>query len=59
MFVGKVHARIVKTPDGFKIEHVSGMAGTKINGTKVLDHTLKHGDEIQIGKQKLLFRTER
>jgi pSer/pThr/pTyr-binding forkhead associated (FHA) protein len=59
MFVGKVHARIVQTPDGFKIQHASGMAGTKVNGMKILEHTLKHGDEIQIGKQKLLFRAER
>ena len=59
MFVGKVHARIVQTSEGFTIQHASGMAGTKVNGVKILEHTLKHGDEIQIGKQKLLFRTER
>ena len=59
MFIGKVHARIFPTPDGFKIQHATGMAGTKVNGAKIGEHTLKHGDEIQIGKQKLLFRSER
>jgi pSer/pThr/pTyr-binding forkhead associated (FHA) protein len=60
MFVAKVHARIVPEKEGqFKIIHVSGLAGTRVNGEKVTDHVLKHGDEIEIGKQKLLFRLER
>lgn len=60
MFVGKVHARIVRSKDGqLKIQHLSGLAGTRVNGEKVVEHLLKHGDEIEIGKQKLLFRLER
>ncbi len=60
MFVGKEHAKIVRTKEGqFKLLHLSGMAGTRVNGEKVTEHILKHGDEIEIGKQKLLFRLER
>ena len=60
MFVGKEHAKIVRTKDGqFKIQHLSGMAGTRVNGEKISEHVLKHGDEIEVGKQKLLFRLER
>jgi len=60
MFVGKVHAKIVRAKDGqFKIQHLSGLAGTRVNGEKITEHLLKHGDEIEIGKQKLLFRLER
>ena len=60
MFVGKVHARIVRAKDGqLKIQHLSGLAGTRVNGEKITEHQLKHGDEIEIGKQKLLFRLER
>ena len=60
MFVGKVHARIVRAKDGqLKIQHLSGLAGTRVNGEKIAEHQLKHGDEIEIGKQKLLFRLER
>jgi len=60
MFVGKEHAKIVRTKDGqFKIQHLSGMAGTRVNGEKIAEHVLKHGDEIEVGKQKLLFRLER
>jgi len=60
MFVGKLHARIVAEKEGqFKLIHVGGLAGTRVNGEKITEHVLKHGDEIEIGKQKLLFRLER
>jgi pSer/pThr/pTyr-binding forkhead associated (FHA) protein len=60
MFVAKLHARIVPEKEGqFKIIHVAGLAGTRVNGEKVSERVLKHGDEIEIGKQKLLFRLER
>ena len=60
MFVAKLHARIVPEKEGqFKIIHVAGLAGIRVNGDKVSEHVLRHGDEIEIGKQKLLFRLER
>lgn len=60
MFVAKLHARIVPEGEGqFRIVHVAGLAGTRVNGEKISEHILKHGDEIEIGKQKLLFRLER
>jgi len=60
MFVGKMHAKIVRAKEGqFKIQHLGGLAGTRVNGEKITERVLKHGDEIEIGKQKLLFRLER
>jgi pSer/pThr/pTyr-binding forkhead associated (FHA) protein len=60
MFVAKVHARIVPEKEGhYKIVHLAGLAGTRVNGERITEHILKHGDEIEIGKQKLLFRLER
>ncbi len=60
MFVAKTHAKIVPEKDGqFKIVHLAGLAGTRVNGEKISERLLKHGDEITIGKQKLLFRLER
>lgn len=60
MFVAKLHARIVSEKEGqFKLVHVAGLAGTRVNGEKITAHVLKHGDEIEIGKQRLLFRLER
>jgi len=60
MFVAKAHARIVPEKEGqFRIIHLAGLAGTRVNGEKISEHTLKHGDEIAIGRQKILFRLER
>jgi pSer/pThr/pTyr-binding forkhead associated (FHA) protein len=60
LFVAKLHARIVPEKEGqFKIIHVAGLAGTRVNGEKVSERVLKHGDEIEIAKQRLLFRLER
>ncbi len=60
MFVAKLHARIVPEKEGqFKIIHVAGLAGTRVNGERISERVLKHGDEIEIGKQRLLFRLER
>jgi pSer/pThr/pTyr-binding forkhead associated (FHA) protein len=60
MLVAKVHAKIVPDKEGhYKIVHLSGLAGTRVNGEKVTEHILRHGDEIEIAKQKLLYRLER
>lgn len=60
MFVAKLHAKIIPQKDGhYKIVHVAGLAATRVNGEKITGHMLKHGDEIEIGKSKLLFRLER
>jgi pSer/pThr/pTyr-binding forkhead associated (FHA) protein len=60
MFVARLHARIIPQKEGqYKLIHVAGLAGTRVNGEKVSEHILKHGDEIEIGKHKLLFRLER
>jgi pSer/pThr/pTyr-binding forkhead associated (FHA) protein len=60
MFVAKVHARIVPDEEGqYRIVHLAGLAGTRVNGEKITERILKHGDEIEIGKHKLLFRLER
>jgi pSer/pThr/pTyr-binding forkhead associated (FHA) protein len=60
MFVAKVHARIVPEEEGqYRIVHLAGLAGTRVNGEKITERILKHGDEIEIGKHRLLFRLER
>jgi pSer/pThr/pTyr-binding forkhead associated (FHA) protein len=60
IFVNRAHARIIPQKDGqYKIVHLAGFAGTWVNGEKISVHTLRHGDEIEIGKQRILFRLER
>jgi len=60
MLVARAHARIVPDKEGqYKLVHLGGLAGTRVNGEKITEHILRHGDEIEIAKQKLLFRLER
>ncbi len=60
MFVAKLHARIIPFKEGqYKIVHLAGLSGTRVNGGKISERILKHGDEIEIGKSRLLYRIER
>jgi pSer/pThr/pTyr-binding forkhead associated (FHA) protein len=60
MLVAKAHAKIVPDKEGhYKIVHLAGLAGTRVNGEKITERVLRHGDEIEIAKQKLLYRLER
>lgn len=49
------HARIDKTGDDFILTDLQSTNGTFVNHKKIASHTLKHGDNIQIGKHVLLF----
>jgi len=60
MLVAKTHAKIVPDKEGHhKIVHLAGLAGTRVNGERITERVLRHGDEIEIAKQKLLYRLER
>ena len=49
------HARIDKTGDDFILTDLQSTNGTFVNHKKISSHTLKHGDNVQIGKHVLLF----
>ncbi len=52
--VGKVHAMVKKYGDHWFIEHLSGFAGTRVNGEKISQpKRLSEGDKIQIGDHLL------
>jgi FHA domain-containing protein len=55
--VSRHHANIVFTPDGYKIVDLNSGNGVLVNGKRVTDYLLVDGDVIQIGMQKLTFRT--
>ncbi len=56
--VSRVHAQIETTSDGFFIKDMGSSAGTMLNGEKVDKAVLKDGDEILLGKTKLLVSIE-
>jgi hypothetical protein len=55
--VSRRHAEIKRTEEGFEIVDVGSLNGTYVNRERIDSTALKNGDEIQIGKFKLLFFT--
>ncbi len=53
--VSRRHAEIVRDEDGFKIVDKGSLNGTYVNKTRVEESHLTSGDELQIGKFKLVF----
>lgn len=53
--VSRRHAEIRQIDGSFVIKDVGSLNGTYVNKERVDDYTLKNGDELQIGKFKLVF----
>lgn len=53
--VSRRHARIDITPFKIKLKDLNSLNGTYVNGVRIEEAELKSGDEIQIGKFKLLY----
>ena len=55
--VSRRHAEIVRRSDGFHVLDVGSLNGTYVNRDRVEETRLGNGDELQIGKFKLVFFT--
>ena len=55
--VSRRHAEIRRGPEGFALADVGSLNGTYVNRERVEESELRSGDEIQIGKFKLVFLT--
>jgi len=55
--VSRRHAEIVRQADGFHVLDVGSLNGTYVNRDRVEEAKLANGDELQIGKFKLVFFT--
>jgi pSer/pThr/pTyr-binding forkhead associated (FHA) protein len=53
--VSRRHAEIERTPDGHVVSDAGSLNGTYVNQERVDRMLLRHGDEIQIGKFRLVF----
>ena len=49
------HAEFVRTEDGFTVRDVGSLNGTYVNRDRIDEATLAGGDEVQIGKYRLVF----
>jgi pSer/pThr/pTyr-binding forkhead associated (FHA) protein len=55
--VSRHHAEIRRAASGFELHDVGSLNGTYVNRERVEEGDLRSGDEIQIGKFKLVFLT--
>jgi hypothetical protein len=53
--VSRRHAEIVRAGEGFVVRDVGSLNGTYLNRERIEEATLQNGDELQIGKFKLVF----
>ncbi len=56
--VSSCHARIARIDDAFMIQDAESTNGIFLNGEKIMQHQLKHGDQVLIGKHCLVFQDE-
>jgi hypothetical protein len=57
--VSRRHAEFRKTADGFFVRDVGSLNGSYVNRERIDDAPLQGGDEVQIGKFRLVFLTGR
>lgn len=55
--VSRRHAEIRRTANGFSLHDVGSLNGTYVNRERVEGADLRPGDEVQVGKFKLVFLT--
>ena len=55
--VSRHHSRVVRDASGFAIEDLNSLNGTYVNRRRVERRHLRNGDEVQIGKFRLVYFT--
>jgi pSer/pThr/pTyr-binding forkhead associated (FHA) protein len=53
--VSRRHAVVTHGSDGFTIEDLGSLNGTFLNRSRIDRDVLENGDEVQIGKYRLIF----
>jgi pSer/pThr/pTyr-binding forkhead associated (FHA) protein len=53
--VSRRHANFTRTPDGTVVRDVGSLNGTYVNRDLVDESLLRNGDEVQIGKFRLVY----
>jgi FHA domain/zinc-ribbon domain len=53
--VSRRHAEFVHNDDGYAVRDVGSLNGTYVNRERIEESTLASGDEVQIGKFKLVY----
>jgi hypothetical protein len=57
--VSRRHAEFVRQPNGYLLKDAGSLNGTYVNRERIEETLLENGDEVQIGKFKLVYVTPR
>ena len=57
--VSRRHAEVTRTAQGFLVRDVGSLNGTYVNRERIEELLLSDGDEVQIGKYRLVFHAGR
>ena len=57
--VSRKHAEFLREGDGFRVRDIGSLNGTYVNRERVDDVLLASGDEVQIGKYRMMFYPHR
>jgi pSer/pThr/pTyr-binding forkhead associated (FHA) protein len=55
--VSRRHAEFTRAAQGYLVRDVGSLNGTYVNRERIEEVLLSHGDEVQIGKYRLVFLT--
>ncbi len=58
-FLSRLHARVISTPAGVKIEDIESKNGVRVNSKPVQDEFLKHGDIVDLGRLRFRYPRHR
>lgn len=53
--VSRRHAEVARTADGYVVSDAGSLNGTYVNQERIERTPVRHGDELQIGKFRLVF----
>lgn len=53
--VSRRHAQFVRVPEGYRVKDVGSLNGTYVNRHRIDDVLLHTGDEVQVGKFRLVY----
>ena len=57
--LSRLHAALVRTPDGFKVMDLQSTNGVMLNGVPIHSASLRHGDRIQLGDIVFIYEEGR
>jgi pSer/pThr/pTyr-binding forkhead associated (FHA) protein len=53
--VSRRHAEVLKTSNSLLVRDLGSLNGTYVNQSRVDEFVLKHGDELQVGKYRMVL----